>query len=341
MTKYEIEYPDAPSGNVTFYNYKEPLMKFDRGHGYIGALVFDTETDKVQCHLCGEWFVQLAHHLKREHNMSASAYKEEVGLFQTTALIGEKFREKLIASGLDKRLQNLRQAHLERKKNGFKKSEATILKTRETVKRNAEKAEWKNLRGTCPEQLLDRLQKIYQREGDNFALREHVGFQDLLKKTYGTVKEACRLAGVPYRIPGTTKPKPHKYNDEQVIDFVKEFASRFNRIPFRKDFIEQDKEALWDAICTSRGNKGKRNKVKHKYQNLCSRAIAQLEEYKHTGERLHYTKEELLGFLRKFEKNNGRKPSYSDSKRKLLPTLQMYHYHFGSWGNALKLAFHE
>lgn len=106
--KKEIEYEEAPSGNVTFYNYKEPLMKFEQGHGFIGALVFDTESDKIQCHLCGEWFGHLPSHLAKEHNMRSAAYKDLVGLNQTTALINESMRAKMIASGLKKRMKNLR-----------------------------------------------------------------------------------------------------------------------------------------------------------------------------------------------------------------------------------------
>lgn len=337
MTKHEIEYEDAPSGYATFYNYKEPLMKYDKGYGFLGAVVFDGESDKIQCALCGDWFVALAPHLRKEHNMKVDAYKDELGLFQTTALIGEKMRAKLIASGLNKRLQNLRQTQLKK----YKMTDATREKIRATCKKNAEKAEGKNLRGTCPEQLLDRLQKAYQREGENFSFRRHVNFDYLLKKTYGSVKEACRLAGVPYRKPGQIMSYANKikYTDQQVIDFVKEFATRFHRLPVRRDFYNQGKSALWDKKCSNESNLGKRNRVKGRYNKLCSRAMAQLDEYKKTGEKLHFTKEELLGFLRKFEKGNGRKPSISDGKRGLIPPLSRYYYHFGKFRNAVDLAF--
>lgn len=322
MTKKEIEYPDAPSGNVTFYNYKEPLMKFDDGHGFIGALLFDTETDKVQCHFCGEWYFALSPHIAKEHNMTASAYKEKVGLFQTTALIGEKMRAKLIASGLDKRLQNLRV--------GGKKSQSTIEKTRATLIRNAQKPEMKNLRGTCPAQLIDRLQKIYAQEGKNFNSRQ-VQFGSLLKKTFGSIQEAYRLANVPYRKSGLTMTMENKKKDSEqnLIDFVKEFVSRFNREPKYKDFVSQGKKYLYQHQV--RGKKNMR-----KIMNI---AYASMNEYKHSEDRVYYSKKNLIDFLIKFEKSNGRKPSYSDCKRKLLPSLQRYNYQFGGWQKALSLAF--
>lgn len=324
MTKYEIEYEEAPSGNVTFYNYKEPLMKFDKGYGFIGALVFDSETDKVQCHLCGEWFLSLPPHLHREHNMTASAYKEEVGLFQTTALIGETVREKLIAKGLEKRLKNLRP--------GKKVSEETKNKIRNTLKKNGEKPEGLNLRGTCPAQLLDRLQKAYETHGENFSFREHVTFDYLLTKTFGSVKEACILAGVPYRKPGKNKNYEHviKYTEEMAVNFVREFVVRFLRTPERKDFLTQGQRVLWDKFFA-----GKRKELKR----IVHEAYNGLSEYRKPQEKMRYTKEVLLRFMRNFEKGNGRKPSTSDCKRGLLPPPQNYIYHFGNWKNALSLAF--
>jgi hypothetical protein len=76
MTRNSLEYEEAPSGSVYFYNYKEPLMKFEEGFGFIGALVFDDTTDKIQCHFCGEWFEALGNHINREHNMRAAEYKK-------------------------------------------------------------------------------------------------------------------------------------------------------------------------------------------------------------------------------------------------------------------------
>lgn len=103
-----MEHPEAPSGFVTLYHYKEPFMKFEGGFGFQGVLLFDGKTDKVQCHLCGNWMDYLPNHLMREHSMKASAYKDLVGLRQSTALLNEAQREKLIESGLEKRIKNLK-----------------------------------------------------------------------------------------------------------------------------------------------------------------------------------------------------------------------------------------
>ena len=242
MTKTEIEYEEAPSGYVTFYNYKEPLMKFDEGYGYIGALIFDGKTDKIQCHLCGEWLGNLPHHLKREHNMTASAYKDKVGLFQTTALLSEGARNKLVVAAVARGNQNL--------KYGKAKTQEQKDKIRKTLIENGKKAEGMNLRGTCPAQLIDRMQKIYAKKGDKILMTDFGGFDELLKATFGSTKEACQIAGIPYNPTGHNKNKVYlkKYTDEMTIDFVKEFVVRFDRTPTCHDFIKQGQQKMYKAV---------------------------------------------------------------------------------------------
>lgn len=326
MTKNEIEYEDAPSGNVTFYNYKEPLMKYTKGFGFVGALVFDSESDRIQCHLCGEWFGSLPHHLKREHAMKASEYKDEVGLLQTTALISESARAKLIASGLDKRLQNLRA--------GGKKTQEQKTKISNTLKITAQKEEYLNLKGICPEQLIDRLQKRYKKEGDKFSTK-NISFSSNLKRVYGSIKNACEIAGVPYRKPGMNRSYENrsKYNRMDMVEYMKDFYLENKRFPRKGDFIAQDKYAMYKCV----------NK-KYKMRDIKRECIVSLPEYsyvssKEFGEVIRYTKDDLLEFLRKFHRINGRKPSISDGKRCLIPYPSRYIYHFGSWNTALDLAF--
>lgn len=187
--KKKITYNPAPSGAVTIYNYKEPLQKFKDGHGFIGALLFDEATDKVQCHICGGWFVSLSHHIWHTHGMKAYEYKDKVGLLRSSALIGEKMRAKLIANGLDKRLQNLRRGH--------KKTQAEKEKIRATLKANYAKAENKNLRGTCHLQLAKRLQELKERLKRVPTTRE-IPFYESMIRAFGTTKKAFEYAGLKY-----------------------------------------------------------------------------------------------------------------------------------------------
>jgi hypothetical protein len=249
MTKtYEIEYEEAPCGYVTFYNYKEPLMKFTEGYGFMGALVFDGKTDQIQCHLCGEWFGSLGHHLAREHNMKASAYKEKVGLLQTTALVSESARAKMIANGLEKRKRNLIP--------GKKKTQEEKDKISRTLRENAEKAEGMNLKGTCPAQIIDRMQKIAQEKGDKLKMKDFkTSLCDLAKKTYGSVKEACKIAGINYREPGKTL-KNDLVKPEERRESLLEDLRRFERINGRRPSTSDTKRNLVPSWNTYRKHFG-------------------------------------------------------------------------------------
>lgn len=232
-----MEYEDAPSGYVTLYNYKEPFMRYESGFGYLGVLLFDGEADKIQCHMCGDWFDVLQHHIRKDHGITAAEYKSSVGLNQRTALISETFRAKLIAAGTE-RFKNLRP--------GKKMSQATKDKIRATLKSHS--LENKNITGTCPAQLIERLQKRYNELGYTPRIKwKEVPSFEALKKTFGSFEEACRVAGIPYRRPGQNLRKKgskvlikHKrYTDEELIEYLVRFKKIHGRNPSHSDSLRK------------------------------------------------------------------------------------------------------
>lgn len=315
--KKEMEYPDAPSGYVMLYNYKEPFMRFEEGYGYQGVLLFDGINDQVQCHLCGEWQTSLPHHLRREHNTNAADYKRQVGLSQTSALISESTREKLIANakngkGLEERKKNLRP--------GKKHRPESIEKIRQAILDNANRRETQNKRGTCPEQLIDRLRKDFARLGRTPTTRE-AGYLPTIIKVYGSWKNACEIAGVPYREPGKAAKDKLKYHEAEIIIWIREFYDANGRLPRRMDHKQ-----LYEA-----------GRARWGWKNLCLKAMISDGKYRKVSH-LRHGPEGLLLFLRKFSEIHGRNPAVSDCKRGLLPHASRYIYHFGSWKGALKAA---
>jgi hypothetical protein len=311
----EMEYSDAPSGYVTMYHYKEPFMPFEyqgSGFGYQGALLFDGSTDKIQCHLCGDWFGALPHHLMREHNIRASAYKNLVGLRQTSALISEGMRKKLIASGLDKRLQNLRA--------GGKKSEETKKKISDTLKKRVRESE--NEKGTCPYQLIDRLQKRAKELGRCPTNRE-ITFETSLCNVYGTFSNACLIAGLTPLKSGQTLGNHYhtKYPKEEIVVKVRNYWIENNKLP--KPALFQNKTEYQAYL-------------KHK-KEIIKEVLTGTGKFHDTPVKVYYTKDELLDIIKVFIKNNDRLPSISDCKRGLLPHASRYCYHFGTFKNALDL----
>lgn len=320
--KKEMEYEEAPSGYVTLYNYKEPFMEYRGGYGYLGVLLFDGESDKVQCHLCGEWHVALGNHLHREHAMRAIEYKEEVGLNKTTALIGEKMREKLIASG-QSRFKNLKN------RKGVSVSEETKQKIRNTIKEN--RLESKNLNGTCPAQLIDRLKKLYIKYGRTPRDRE-IPFINALKLTYGSLEEACNIAGIEYRKPGTNIENSRWIKEEDIVRYFSAFLKENRRFPKRIDCEKDGVKSLWDNMV--------RNKLGIK--NIKAKAVLMSGSYQNfSGERIKHGKEGIIEMMRIFKNTHNRYPSVSDAKRRLIAPASSYYYYFKSFKDALKYAFPE
>lgn len=321
MTRKQLEYEQAPSGYVTLYNYKEPFMKFRQGFGFMGVLVFDGETDKIQCHYCGEWFENLSHHLHREHNMKASEYKEAVGLLQSTALLNEEQREKLIQAKIDNPTKNF---NFSRK--GVPISEETKKKISEGLKKNP--IEKQNRWGTCPLQLIDRLKKLHDKLGRTPRMCE-IGFIEAIENVYGGMKQACAIAGIPYRKPSETVTKRIKYTKEEAIKWIRNFYIDTARLPISKDYQETKYGKGLHTALTTRLNR----------KEIEKEAMIGDGVYRKTAKIIRISKPELLKFLTDFEKLHHRKPSYSDCKRGLLPGLSRYSYNFGSWKEALTLAF--
>lgn len=319
---FNIEYEEAPSGNVTFYNYKEPLMKFKGGHGFVGALIFDTESGNIQCHFCGQWFKELGNHIHREHALDAQEYKRQIGLNKSTALINEKIRAQLIEHGRTnkKSLINLRP--------GLKQTKATRNKIRATLKENRD--EMKNLHGTCPEQLIDRLVKLHDKYGYLPGTKK-IPFYESLLATYGTLAEACRVAGLPERHPGqTVHPRIKKHERAAVVKALHDYFvynNSFNGIS------KNLPKSLYTAF-----NKMVKGLPKEK-DAILREAISYDGRYRKVDRIFHYTDEELLDFIRRFRTINGSVPSTSDCKRGLLPNASKYIYRFGGWRQSLESAF--
>lgn len=61
--------------------------------GKKGRLSYDPVEDKVQCHICGNWYKKLEAHVWPKHGLLADEYREEFGLNRNTPLASLGFRE--------------------------------------------------------------------------------------------------------------------------------------------------------------------------------------------------------------------------------------------------------
>ena len=203
-------------------------MRFDEGYGFQGVLLFDGKTEEVQCHFCGQWFFYLPKHIRKEHNMTAAQYKEQVGLRKSACLLTESTRERLIAVGMENRLKNLRP--------GGKKKKAVREKIRATLKNVTRQAQ--NERGTCPAQLIQRLRAVTDKLGRTPKVCE-VPFHGSLKTVFGSMERALRLAGLERRKVGHNI-KHHdgylKSTDKELIALLVNFKEVHGREPSMSDY---------------------------------------------------------------------------------------------------------
>lgn len=224
----EMEYEDAPSGFVKLYTYKAPFMPFKGGFGYEGVILFDGKTQRIQCHLCGAWEGYLSNHLHKEHNMTAAAYKERVGLRQTAALLSEAQRAKLIENGqsLKARMANLIP--------GQKKTAKQKEKIRQTLKNVKRQSE--NEHGTCPLQLIEEIRRIAQRLGRTPGWHE-MPKREAIIRVYGSYKNLCRAAGLKHRKNGVNiNHRSYKgVTKEALVILLNQFRKQHKREPSMSD----------------------------------------------------------------------------------------------------------
>lgn len=215
-------------GDVLFYGYKEPLRKFEGGFGYKGVISYSKDKDRIQCHFCGKLFKSINNgHLMKIHGMTASDYKQKVELSPTASLVGEGTRKKL----LDRPYNPM---HMEELKKAWKKRKAHIKKTgKDSQSHPKMRLEIKNKRGTCPDQLLDIIEKTIKSFGRVPTMEEfknfHGGkFYGSIRATYGTWTNALAKLG---------KNTHHKeFTTEQLVDAIKNFYKVNKRTPRWSDF---------------------------------------------------------------------------------------------------------
>jgi len=227
-----MEYPDAPSGSVALYHYKEPFMPFDRGYGFRGVLLADEETGDLQCHFCGEWYPNLSNHIHREHNMNTAQYRDLVGLNKKTILISDQERAKLVHVHQDACLANLRS-------HSTPHTEATKRKISEEMKKNWEtRFETKNVKGTCYLQLLNRIKEFHREHGRVPSSRDFNSSQGTFVRVFGSWTNAVRAAGFePNKVGGHSLKSSWRYTDDQLLDAIRNFYRQHNRIPSISDCV--------------------------------------------------------------------------------------------------------
>jgi predicted transcriptional regulator len=67
-------------------------------YGHLGELAESPDGARVQCHLCGRYWVNLGSHVRATHGLSANDYREAYGLNRTQPLLSPRFRAQMAAT---------------------------------------------------------------------------------------------------------------------------------------------------------------------------------------------------------------------------------------------------
>ena len=227
---------------LTLTHYKEPLKDIPKkkGFGYYGALLSTIDGGLIQCHVCGKLFADVGKHSVQAHKLGAVEYREQFQLMATTALCSEKERERRKSTFL-KWLETLS----DEEKEAFKQRQKERgVKGREKRSNNQpkERLESKNLKGTCPDQLLEKIKEVALELGHIPSKHEFIGacesqrYVHLIYKTFGSWKNALYILNMQPRESRGNIHKHLHYSDDELLEYLTIFAQENNKIPTATDF---------------------------------------------------------------------------------------------------------
>jgi hypothetical protein len=219
-------------------NYKEPLSKIPKGkgYGYYGVVMTTENGDAIQCHVCGELFVNLNSHLIK-HKMSVNEYKRKYKLAGSNNLLCEQEKMRL----RNKTLTMLKNMSEEEKMLWEEKRKKALKNYKHKAHGKKITLETKNKRGICQDQLLDKISQCKNEIKKTPSKKDFNQWADTQKYThriyqeFGSWKNALTLLGLQPNKPQSNGKKP-RYTREDLLERLRIFAQDFNKIPTETDF---------------------------------------------------------------------------------------------------------
>lgn len=231
---------------LTLKNYKEPLTPIPKkeGYGYYGTIMGTIDGKHIQCHACGKMYSCVQSHAFMAHKLNAKEYKEKYKLSYTTALISEDERETRKNRTI-KYLAGLSIAELAERKRKSRENFQKYLAERGVKPGYPHRGislEDRNKRGTCPDQLLDKIREVAKKLGHTPSRFEFIGetgtqrYSHLIRKVYGSWTNALKTLDMsPKQV--VYKGVKHKhYSDDELLEYLSIFHQETGKIPTHTDF---------------------------------------------------------------------------------------------------------
>lgn len=222
--------------NLTIKNYKEPLLPILKkdGFGYYGTLIASKDGQTIQCHICGKLFANLSSHVRQAHKISIPDYREKFQLAYSTALVSENERMRLKECTLAW-LNSLTEKQKEAYKRKARKNQKIKSTPQQTIR-----LETKNKRGTCPDQLLQKIKDVAKELNHTPSLGEFIDvtgtqrYKHLIFKTFGSWKNALGMLKMQPKT-NANKGGRRRYGDEELLEYLSLYAQENLKIPTATD----------------------------------------------------------------------------------------------------------
>lgn len=231
----------SPSTEPVYVGYKEPLQAVQDGFGYKGVLSTNQDKTHVQCHLCGFYYKHLGIHVAKFHKIPQKIYKKEYGLAAQTSLVSDRTRDVLIAAS-EKVPRRVKRKRL--------KALAAGRKIRASLENQfkGKALETKNKEGRCPDQLIDKINKLaetLERTPSQREFRKHYGgYVGSIYLSFGSWSNAVKIAGLmPARV-----GLPQTYTPEALIAILKDFKQKHKREPSSSDMRNDYMPSQWTFV---------------------------------------------------------------------------------------------
>lgn len=219
-----------PAHIETLFKVEPPVATLDDGYGFLGVVLRDTQTDKIQCHACGGWYGRLGRHVHAKHRQSLKDYRRQYGLPLEFPLCSVGLSRRLSAHGSKAenvdRLRTLLCANHQMK--------CSTQKRQKAMRYANNCAARKNINGLCDEQMLRRFLMVADIVG------REPSRSDLVQHDHAL----CSAIGRRYRTINRFR-RHHRFTvvahnpcvpDATIIIALRRFHDLHSRIPRSRDF---------------------------------------------------------------------------------------------------------
>lgn len=241
---------ELPKGTRSYNLYKlhPPFRKLVDGYGYPGVILERVKDEKLQCHICGGWFDNLASHVLYEHKTKSEEYKKKFSLRQKDSLVCKKISEFRRALGSNAgNLEHLKKVSIigiktrqaNKKKHAQNKSKAS-LQSKNTLAALNEK-------GICPDKLNYRFDVVYAQLGKQPTAHELKHYDEpchtrIIQK-FGTFNKYIEYRGLTPKQP----LKIDKIPDIKLIAAIRNIYLKKGKVVAR-DFHSGNNSPSWTTI---------------------------------------------------------------------------------------------